>query len=178
MSLTVQTLFGTFDESELKAIKSCLKEMSECMSKIDDEKELMKDIVDTTHDKFKIPKKYTPANMYFWRGFALPIEKIRKLGPFTDRESLKGNEYFSKYSEYFVSFSAGYTSVQNRTIYKHTTHVHVTIIFRTTFILFRTNVLSMLDVESILLVSSIQIYQAFHCIASCHLIQLHEICAK
>lgn len=57
MSITVQTLFGTFDEKELKAIKGCLEEMSECMSKINSEKELMKDIIDTTYDKFKIPKK-------------------------------------------------------------------------------------------------------------------------
>jgi len=57
MSIKVQTLFGTYDEEELKAIKGCLREMSDCMSKINSEKELMKDIVSTTHDKFKIPKK-------------------------------------------------------------------------------------------------------------------------
>ena len=62
-------------------------------------------------DKFKIPTKYTPSNMYFWRGFALPIEKIKKLGPFKDKELLKGSEYLVSYDKNFTnngiqSFSA------------------------------------------------------------------------
>lgn len=57
MSITVQTLFGTYDEKELKALKGCLEELSDCMTKIDNEKVFMKDIIDTTADKFKIPKK-------------------------------------------------------------------------------------------------------------------------
>ena len=57
MSISVQTLFGTFDEKELKEVRSCIDEMVECMYKLDNEKTLMKDIVDTTFDKFKIPKK-------------------------------------------------------------------------------------------------------------------------
>jgi len=71
MSITVQTLFGTYNEEELKAIKSCLREMSECMSKINNEKELMKDIVGTTHDKFKIPKKIFKkmSNVYYKQSF-------------------------------------------------------------------------------------------------------------
>lgn len=71
MSITVQTLFGTFDEKELKAIKSCLNEMSECQTKINSEKELMKDIVDTTYDRFKIPKKIFKkmANVYYKQSF-------------------------------------------------------------------------------------------------------------
>lgn len=57
MSLTVQTLFGTFNEKELKEIKGCINEMIECMRKIDAEKELYNDIVDVTYTKYKIPKK-------------------------------------------------------------------------------------------------------------------------
>lgn len=71
MSLTVQTLFGTYDEKELTAIKGCLKEMSECMSRVNSEKELMKTIVDTTYDKFKIPKKIIKkmATVYYKQSF-------------------------------------------------------------------------------------------------------------
>ena len=28
-------------------------------------------LIKSNPDKFKIPKKYTPANMYFWRGFEI-----------------------------------------------------------------------------------------------------------
>jgi hypothetical protein len=54
---TIQTLFGTFQEKELKEIRVCLDEMVECFYKIDNEKNLLKDIVDVTFDKYKIPKK-------------------------------------------------------------------------------------------------------------------------
>jgi hypothetical protein len=49
------------------------------------------------------PTKYTPANMYFWRGFALPIEKIKKLGTFKDKESLKGSMYLVSYDKNFTN---------------------------------------------------------------------------
>jgi len=64
-------------------------------------------------DKFKIPAKYTPANMYFWRGFALPIEKINKLGPFRDKESLKGSEYLVSYDKNFTN-----NSIQSFTVFE------------------------------------------------------------
>mgnify|MGYP001555989657 CR=1 FL=1 len=63
------------------------------------------DLIKKHPDKFNIPKKYTPANMYFWRGFALPLEEIKKLGPFTYRESLKGNEYLVSYDKNFTNDS-------------------------------------------------------------------------
>ena len=61
-------------------------------------------LIKSNPDKFKIPTKYTPANMYFWRGFALPIEKIKKLGPFKNKESLKGSEYLVSYDTRFTNF--------------------------------------------------------------------------
>ena len=60
-------------------------------------------LIKSNPDKFKIPTKYTPANMYFWRGFALPIEKIKKLGPFKNKESLKGSEYLVSYDKNFTN---------------------------------------------------------------------------
>ena len=71
MSITVQTLFGTFDEKELKALKGCITEMVECMQKINSEKELLKDIVDASYDKFMIPKKIIKkmANVQYKQSF-------------------------------------------------------------------------------------------------------------
>jgi hypothetical protein len=62
-------------------------------------------LIKSNPDKFKIPTKYTPANMYFWRGFALPIEKIKKLGTFKDKESLKGSVYLVLYDKNFTNNS-------------------------------------------------------------------------
>lgn len=60
-------------------------------------------LINSNPDKFQIPKKYTPANMYFWRGFALPIEKIKKLGTFENTEFIKGNEYLVSYDINFTN---------------------------------------------------------------------------
>jgi hypothetical protein len=54
---TIQTLFGTFDEKQLKAIRDAIDEMNVSQSKIDNEKQLIKEIVDVAYDNFKIPKK-------------------------------------------------------------------------------------------------------------------------
>ncbi len=63
--------------------------------------ENIEDLIKKHPDKFNIPKKYTPANMYFWRGFALPLSSVKTLGPFTDEESLKGNQYLVSYGKNF-----------------------------------------------------------------------------
>lgn len=54
-------------------------------------------LIKSNPDKFKIPTKYTPANIYFWRGFSLPLQAVKKLGDFNDSEYLKGNEYLVSY---------------------------------------------------------------------------------
>jgi len=63
--------------------------------------ENIEELIKNYPDKFVIPKKYTPANMYFWRGFSLPLQAVKKLGVFNDRESLKGNEYLVSYDVNF-----------------------------------------------------------------------------
>lgn len=54
---TIQTLFGTFNDEQLKALKSAVDEMVLVMHKTDTLKRDMKDIIDSTHDLLKIPKK-------------------------------------------------------------------------------------------------------------------------
>jgi len=53
--------------------------------------------------QYTIPSKYTPANMYFWRGFSLPLDQVKKLGPFKDKEIIKNNEYIVSYDKKFTN---------------------------------------------------------------------------
>ena len=54
---TVTTLYGTFAEDDLKAIKDSLSEISNEMTIIDQHKQAIKDIKDAMYDAHKIPKK-------------------------------------------------------------------------------------------------------------------------
>ena len=54
---TIHTLFGTFDDKQLKELKGAINEMNDCMSKMQNEKELLSSIVDTTHQRLGLPKK-------------------------------------------------------------------------------------------------------------------------
>jgi hypothetical protein len=54
---TVNTLYGTFNEDDLKSIYSCLNEISNEMSIIDQHKEAIKDIMSAMNDAHNIPKK-------------------------------------------------------------------------------------------------------------------------
>ena len=54
---SVSTIFGNFNEEQLKTLKDALNEMAQCMQKADTEKLIIKDIVDATYDNLKIPKK-------------------------------------------------------------------------------------------------------------------------
>jgi len=54
---TVNTLYGTFNEDDLKSIYSCLNEISNEMATIDQHKEAIKDIMSAMNDAHNIPKK-------------------------------------------------------------------------------------------------------------------------
>jgi len=53
----VQTLYGSFNEEELATLKNSIDEINVCMSKMDVEKQQIKDILDATFDALSIPKK-------------------------------------------------------------------------------------------------------------------------
>jgi len=57
MSVTVQTLFGTFDEKQLRELKSAINEIDAEMTKIEGLNEYISDICDVTHQNLGIPKK-------------------------------------------------------------------------------------------------------------------------
>lgn len=53
----VTTLYGSFDENQLKSIHDALSEISNEMTVIDSHKEAIKDVINALYDNFKIPKK-------------------------------------------------------------------------------------------------------------------------
>jgi hypothetical protein len=57
MSKTVASTFGTFTQQELDVLKKGLKELSDVMSMMDSQREVLKDIINSVHDELKIPKK-------------------------------------------------------------------------------------------------------------------------
>lgn len=57
MSITIQTLYGTFDEKQLKELKSAINEIDAEMTKIDGLNEYIADICEVTHQNIGIPKK-------------------------------------------------------------------------------------------------------------------------
>jgi hypothetical protein len=54
---TIQTLFGTFDDKQLKELKGAIDEINEHMYQQDQKKKMIKEILDVTYDNLKIPKK-------------------------------------------------------------------------------------------------------------------------
>lgn len=57
MSVTVQTLYGTFDEKQLRELKSAINEICDEMTKIDGMNQYITDICDVTHQNLGLPKK-------------------------------------------------------------------------------------------------------------------------
>jgi hypothetical protein len=54
---TIQTLFGTFDEKQLKELKGAITEINEYQNSIKVKQNQIKEIVDVTYDNLKVPKK-------------------------------------------------------------------------------------------------------------------------
>jgi hypothetical protein len=57
MSVTIQTIYGTLDEKQLKEIKGAIEEVTNYFNEIENRQKLIKEIIDLTADNTKIPKK-------------------------------------------------------------------------------------------------------------------------
>lgn len=57
MTNQVTTLYGTFDEKQLKSLKGYIEEIVICMDRNKSTSESMSDIVNLAFDELKIPKK-------------------------------------------------------------------------------------------------------------------------
>jgi hypothetical protein len=55
--VAVNTIFGSFDEADLKSVRDALDEISISITKMNSEKDAIKDIINAVYDKHKIPKK-------------------------------------------------------------------------------------------------------------------------
>ena len=86
MSKTIETIFGTLEPAQVQTLKDGIKEMSVVMSKIDNEKQALKDILGSMYDELKIPKKIINklAKVYHKKSFA--------------EESTEFNEFESLYT--------------------------------------------------------------------------------
>lgn len=75
--------------SDKKAIAGAIQEMSDSMLRIDAEKELMKDIVDSTSEKYEVDKKH-------FRKLATIYHKRNM-----EEQRSESNEVFDLYEELF-----------------------------------------------------------------------------
>lgn len=57
MSLTIQTIYGTLDEKQLKELKGAVEEVNNYFHEIEHRQKLIKEIIDLAADNSKIPKK-------------------------------------------------------------------------------------------------------------------------
>lgn len=72
MSDNLETVFGTLDDKQLKILTDGLKEISVHFSRIEREKEAVKDIIDAVKDQIELPKKIINrlAKTYHKQNFA------------------------------------------------------------------------------------------------------------
>lgn len=55
--VNVQTIFGQLDDAQVKTLKDGIGEMCVFLSNIDNEKQKLKDVLDSVFEETKIPKK-------------------------------------------------------------------------------------------------------------------------
>ena len=75
MTLKINTLYGTFDEEQLKNLKGNIEEVVICMTKIQALNESIADIVNLSFDATKIPKKIIKkmAKVKFKQNFSTEV---------------------------------------------------------------------------------------------------------
>jgi len=57
MSITIQTIYGTLDEKQLKELKGAIQEIDNYFNEIANKQNLIKEIIEVSADNTKIPKK-------------------------------------------------------------------------------------------------------------------------
>jgi hypothetical protein len=80
MSITsVQTLNGTLDETQLKALKGAIDEINVAMQQIEFQNNAIKDIVDATYDSLGVSKKLIKrmAKVYYNQSIQTEIDEFK-----------------------------------------------------------------------------------------------------
>ena len=77
---TVQTLFGTFDDVQLKALKGSIEEINHSMNQIEVQNNQIKDIVNSTYDTLGVPKKLIKrmAKVYYNQSLQSEIDEFKE----------------------------------------------------------------------------------------------------
>jgi hypothetical protein len=77
---TVQTLFGTFDDTQLKALKGSIEEINHAMNQIEVQNNQIKDIVNSTYDTLGVPKKLIKrmAKVYYNQSLQAEIDEFKE----------------------------------------------------------------------------------------------------
>ena len=57
MGVSINTIYGTLDEKQLKELKGAVDEAINTMYEIDQKKKILKEIIDIASDNTKVPKK-------------------------------------------------------------------------------------------------------------------------
>jgi hypothetical protein len=77
---TVQTLFGTFNDTQLKALKGAVEEINHAMSVVEVQNNQIKDIVNATYDSLKVPKKIIKrmAKVYYNQSLQTEVAEFKE----------------------------------------------------------------------------------------------------
>jgi hypothetical protein len=76
---TVQTLFGSLDETQLKELKGAIEEINTSMQQIEFKNNEIKDIVDATYDSLGVPKKLIKriAKVYYNQSMQTELDEFK-----------------------------------------------------------------------------------------------------
>lgn len=76
---SVQTLNGSLDETQLKALKGAIDEINVAFQQIEFQNNAIKDIVDATYDSLGVPKKIIKrmAKVYYNQSIQTEIDEFK-----------------------------------------------------------------------------------------------------
>ena len=77
---TIQTIYGTLDEKQIKEIKGAIDEVNNYLNEIENRQKLVKEIIDLTCDNTKIPKKILAkmAKVYHKQSFQQEVTENKE----------------------------------------------------------------------------------------------------
>ena len=77
---TIQTIYGTLDEKQLKELKGALEEINNYFNEIEHRQKLIKEIIDLTCDNTKLPKKIVSkmAKVYHKQSFQQEVAENKE----------------------------------------------------------------------------------------------------
>ena len=80
MSVTIQTIYGTLDEKQLKELKGAIDEANNTMYEIEQKKRILKEIIDIASENSKIPKKIISkiATVQFKQNLAEQVAEFKE----------------------------------------------------------------------------------------------------